>query len=74
MHARQRRAKRLRELIGAAPIVLQQVISDALRRTRPDAGKHTQCLDQSFEPFRRRDRFFCHRRAFAPPLQRVVAP
>src|SRR5436190_17835146 len=54
-HGGERLGERLRELVGAWPIMLQQVVGHALRRARPHTGKRAQRLDQALEALRRRD-------------------
>src|SRR5438105_5918861 len=51
-HARKRAGERLRELVGAGAVVLQQMVGHALRRARSHARQHAQRLDQALEPLR----------------------
>src|SRR4029077_16927398 len=46
--------ERLRKLLAAGAVVLQQVKRHELRRARADAGQHAQRLDQPLEALRRR--------------------
>ena len=50
LHAGERIGERVRQLLGAAALVLE-VKRHAARRARPDPGQHAQSLDEPLEPF-----------------------
>ena len=59
-HGTQCVEKRLSEPIGACTIVLQHMIGNALRRSRSNARKNSQRLDQPLKTASSGDTIPCH--------------